>query len=50
MNADEMSAALRELGISADDAAEVVRTFPLPDGDPASWTQLERSRDLLSTA
>jgi GNAT-like C-terminal domain/N-acyltransferase N-terminal domain len=50
MNASEVSAALGALGVSPDDAAEVVRTFPLPDRDPASWAQLERSRDLLSTA
>ena len=45
-----MSAALRELGVSPDDASEVLRTFPSPDRDPDSWAQLERSRDLLTTA
>src|SRR5260370_27888913 len=36
------------LGVTPEDAAELLRTMPSPERDPESWRLLERSHHLLS--
>jgi hypothetical protein len=44
---DAMRALLDRLGLAPEDAADVLRTLPSPERDPASWWLLERGHDVF---